>query len=110
MGGSQASVGSGENASVITRCTGQAFIFYCEDDLSWHLAPPSAWDVIDDGRCFDNESKSYYHSLALGPTSGALRNGFEKEWHWKGVAYAHYGNRRGRITLSCINDDRYTYP
>merc|ERR1712083_108464 len=94
-------MGNDASDPVIARCTGQGFVFYCADADNWNLAPPSAWDVIDDGRCYDKESGSYYHSLAFGPTAEPLSAGFAKEWHWKNIAHAHYGEVAGNIVFDC---------
>merc|ERR1712232_1491411 len=70
---------AGRTDAVTTQCSGQAFVFYCEAAISWHLAPPSAWDVIDDEECYNTVTQEYRHSLAIGPDNGTLEDGFTRE-------------------------------
>lgn len=84
----------------ISRCTGQAFIFYCETANSWNLAPPSAREAIEDGMCYDREKGSYLHSVAIGPDGGSLQDGFVREWGSK-LDWAQYVVAQAPITLYC---------
>mmetsp|Transcript_143213 Transcript_143213/g.249780 ORF Transcript_143213/g.249780 Transcript_143213/m.249780 type:complete len:333 (-) Transcript_143213:36-1034(-) len=88
----------------IAKCSGQAFIFYCQADRSWNLAPPSAWDIIDDEKCYDAEKDSYYHSVAIGPRNGSLKDGFEREWG-ANLARSHYVSADARISYQCPGDN-----
>lgn len=87
-------------AARVSKCAGQAFIFFCKPDSSWNLAPPSAWDVIDSEACYNAATKSYYHSLAVGDRGANITAGFSMEWGVKKWP-ARYVQVDADITLRC---------